>query len=108
MNTMKWLLKREYWEHKGGFFWAPVVVSGLLALLTIGSMLFASVAGSKGGFRLDGNNSAINLQQALNNICVSAEDRVRPRPGGRLPCRRHATDVHLGLRGVLLLPGQPV
>jgi ABC-2 type transport system permease protein len=68
MNTMKWLLKREYWEHKGGFFWAPVVVSGLLALLTIGSMLFASVAGSKGGFRLDGNNSAINLQQALNDI----------------------------------------
>ena len=68
MNTMKWLLKREYWEHKGGFFWAPVVVSGLLALLTIGSMLFASVAGSKGGFHLDGNNSAINLQQALNDI----------------------------------------
>ena len=68
MKTMKWLLKREYWEHKGGFFWAPVVVSGLLALLTIGSMLFATAAGSQGSFHLDGNNAAINLQQALNDI----------------------------------------
>lgn len=73
MNTMKWLLKREYWEHKGGYFWAPVVVSGLLALLTIGSMLFASVAGSKGGFRLDGNSS-ISLQQALSSI--SAPEKI--------------------------------
>jgi ABC-2 type transport system permease protein len=73
MNTMKWLLKREYWEHKGGYFWAPVVVSGLLALLTIGSMLFASVAGSKGGFHLDGNSS-ISLQQALSSI--SAPEKI--------------------------------
>ena len=51
MNTMKWLLKREYWEHKGGFFWAPVVVSGILGLLTIGSMLFAVIFGREGGFR---------------------------------------------------------
>jgi len=68
MNTMKWLLKREFWEHKGGFFWAPVVVSVLLAVLTIGSMLFITVADGRGGFHLDGNNSAVNLQQALNQI----------------------------------------
>jgi ABC-2 type transport system permease protein len=67
MNTMKWLLKREFWEHKGGFFWAPVVVSVLLALLTIGSMLFISVSDGR-GFHFDGNNSAVNLQQALNAI----------------------------------------
>jgi ABC-2 type transport system permease protein len=39
MNTMKWLVKREYWEHKGGIFWAPVIaaivhiVSSTLGLL---------------------------------------------------------------------------
>ena len=27
LNTMKWLIKREFWEHKGGFFWAPIVVA---------------------------------------------------------------------------------
>ena len=32
MNTFKWLLKREYWEHRGGFFWAPIV-TGLVFLV---------------------------------------------------------------------------
>ncbi len=27
MNTMKWLLRREFWEHKGAFFWTPVAVA---------------------------------------------------------------------------------
>lgn len=34
MTTMKWLLKREFWEHKGGFFWAPIVVSLIVAVIT--------------------------------------------------------------------------
>ena len=25
----KWLLKREFWEHKGGFFWAPAVAGAI-------------------------------------------------------------------------------
>jgi ABC-2 type transport system permease protein len=33
MKTMKWLVRREFWEHKGMFFWAPVVVSIAIALL---------------------------------------------------------------------------
>jgi len=32
MNTFKWLLKREFWENRGGFFWAPVV-SGVVFLV---------------------------------------------------------------------------
>ncbi len=79
MNTMKWLLKREYWEHKGGFFWAPVVVSGLLALLTIGSMLFASVVGSNGGFHLGRQQLRHQPAAGAERHLGSAEDRVRPR-----------------------------
>jgi ABC-2 type transport system permease protein len=30
MNTMKWLLRREFWENKGSFFWAPVVVAAVM------------------------------------------------------------------------------
>jgi ABC-2 type transport system permease protein len=33
MKTMKWLVRREFWEHKGMFFWAPIVVSAAIALL---------------------------------------------------------------------------
>lgn len=35
MNTFKWLLKREYWEHRGGFFWAPLITGAVFLLLTI-------------------------------------------------------------------------
>lgn len=42
MNTFKWLLKREYWENRGGFFWAPIVVGGIAVLFST----VASVAGA--------------------------------------------------------------
>ena len=32
-DTMKWLLKREFWEHKGSMFWAPLIVGSLLVVL---------------------------------------------------------------------------
>lgn len=35
MNTFKWLLKREYWEHRGGFFWAPIVTGAIFLLLSV-------------------------------------------------------------------------
>jgi len=39
MKTFGWLLKREFWEHRGGFFWVPlwtgvvVIVLALIALV---------------------------------------------------------------------------
>lgn len=46
MNTMKWLIKREFWEHKGGFFWAPMIVGLLLSLLiALPSFYFAFNSG---------------------------------------------------------------
>jgi ABC-2 type transport system permease protein len=35
MNTMKWLLRREMWEYKGMFVWAPIVV-GLVMIVFMG------------------------------------------------------------------------
>jgi ABC-2 type transport system permease protein len=34
-HKLRLLLKREFWEHKGGFFWAPLVAGGISLLLTI-------------------------------------------------------------------------
>ena len=54
MNTMKWLVKREFWEHKGGFFWAPAVVGAIIAL-GIALTVAAGVAmGSKHGMSING------------------------------------------------------
>lgn len=45
MNTFKWLLKREYWENRGGFFWAPIVVGAITVLFsTVASVAGAMVA----------------------------------------------------------------
>lgn len=67
MNTMKWLLKREQWEHRGGFFWAPIVVSGIIALISVGSMLFATVMGRDSSFHIDGGRG-VSLSQALAGV----------------------------------------
>ena len=50
-QTFKMLLKREFWEHRGGFLWGPVV-AGLVAIvfavlgILAGSVLFHNIAGN--------------------------------------------------------------
>ena len=34
MNTMKWLIQREYWENKGMVFWAPAIVGAAMVIIT--------------------------------------------------------------------------
>lgn len=43
MKTMKWLLRREFWEHKGSMFWAPVILAGIM-LLTMGGTVIYGLA----------------------------------------------------------------
>ena len=62
MKTFYWLVKREFWEHKGGFLWAPVFTGGIFLLLNIMSIITAEVIGSRHGFHFGASNS---LQQAI-------------------------------------------
>lgn len=55
MNTFKWLLKREYWENRGGFLWAPVVVGGI-------TVLFSGVASVAGAMVARDNRVNVNLE----------------------------------------------
>lgn len=34
MKTMKWLLRREFWEHKGAMLWAPLAAAALIVVIT--------------------------------------------------------------------------
>jgi len=54
MNTMKWLVKREFWEHKGGFFWTPAVIGALMTLILGITMIAAVYFGSKHGIHING------------------------------------------------------
>ncbi|GAA4864974.1 hypothetical protein [Luteimonas vadosa] len=57
------LLKREYWEHKGGFLWAPLVAGGISLLLTLMALIVAEVMGRRAGaqtINVDGERIMIN------------------------------------------------
>ncbi len=41
-RKLGWLLRREYWENRGGFFWAPVIAGVVICALS----LLAALAGS--------------------------------------------------------------
>ena len=65
----KWLLQREYWENRGGFFWAPLITGAIivglnLILAVIGSIAARRSMGS-GGFVFDDDTDAHQIGQAL-------------------------------------------
>jgi ABC-2 type transport system permease protein len=64
MNTMKWLVKREYWEHKGGFFWTPVIVSLIMTFFVAASLFCVVVLGAKGHYTI-GDTNVTELSGAL-------------------------------------------
>ena len=39
MKTLYWLVKREFWEHRGSFVWAPIITGGVVLLLTLMSII---------------------------------------------------------------------
>ena len=56
MKTMKWLLRRELWEHKGAFFWTPVAVAAALLLLVGGGFMYALAAGGHDTIQFNGHS----------------------------------------------------
>ena len=72
MKTMKWLIRREFWENKGMFFWAPIVVSVLLVLSLGGSMIYGV---SHGTIHLDGGESR-GVAQTLAGITPDQQSNM--------------------------------
>jgi ABC-2 type transport system permease protein len=57
MNNIPLLMKREYWEHRGGFLWAPIWITGVILVFTVLGILVAEAFHSHSnihmGFSLD-------------------------------------------------------
>ncbi|MES2129946.1 MAG: hypothetical protein V4463_21940 [Pseudomonadota bacterium] len=67
MKTMKWLVRREFWEHKGMFYWAPMVVAALMALFIGGSIIYGFA--SSGMHHVYGaSTGASQLSHEINNM----------------------------------------
>jgi ABC-2 type transport system permease protein len=78
-HTLKWLLHREFWEHKGGFLWAPVVASGISLLLTLMALIVAEVGlrrtvSDHGHIQVDGHVIVNGLDLRLITDRMSPED----------------------------------
>lgn len=54
MNTFKWLMKREYWEHKGGLFWAPAIIGGLMIAIMLITFVIALSSGQMHNVHVNG------------------------------------------------------
>jgi ABC-2 type transport system permease protein len=63
VNTFKWLLKREYWENRGGFLWAPLITGAIVSFLYLLMAIIGSIAGRKSmgedGFVINGSSDEI-------------------------------------------------
>ena len=63
MNTLPLLVKREYWEHRGGFLWTPIWITGVILILTVLGMISAEVFRSKMNVHV-----GISLEQLRSSI----------------------------------------
>ncbi|WP_426702864.1 hypothetical protein ACPPVV_07685 [Rhodanobacter sp. Col0626] len=72
MKTFYWLVKREFWEHRGGFFWAPVITGGVFLLLNLMGIIAGEVLGGHfdGTANFIGNNMRV-LDNALDKEAVA-------------------------------------
>ncbi|WP_130620582.1 hypothetical protein [Dyella amyloliquefaciens] len=64
MKTFYWLVKREFWEHRGGFLWAPIVTGVVFLVLNVMAIITAEVVGARHGFNIGGNNVQMMIAQA--------------------------------------------
>jgi ABC-2 type transport system permease protein len=49
MNTFTWLVKREYWEHRGGFKWVPLITGGVLVLMIAFALVIGLMTANRHG-----------------------------------------------------------
>ena len=65
MKTMKWLIRREFWEHKGAMLWAPLVAAALMLAAIVGSLLYGlSLGRFQGQITANGVSRRVSLTLA--------------------------------------------
>jgi ABC-2 type transport system permease protein len=54
LNTFAWLVKREYWEYRGSFFWAPIITTIVMLAFELFGLVMAGLFANKHGMQLNG------------------------------------------------------
>ena len=63
-HKFKLLLRREFWEHRGGFFWAPLVTGAIVCVLTLLGLITTSVMFQNA--KRDGNIDIEGVRMGVN------------------------------------------
>lgn len=71
-NKFVWLLKREFWEYRGAFFWAPTIAAlGMLCIMLLG-LIGAEFTAHQHGIQLGG----MNLDRIVENVGAGNVEKV--------------------------------
>lgn len=66
MKTFYWLVKREFWEHRGGFLMAPMITGGIFLLLNLMAIITGEVMGAQHGINMAfGGNNLQSMAKSL-------------------------------------------
>jgi ABC-2 type transport system permease protein len=66
MKNLELLLKREYWEHRGGFLWAPIWITGAILIFTVLGIVTAEAFHANTHVHM-----GFSLDELRNNISAS-------------------------------------
>jgi ABC-2 type transport system permease protein len=72
MKTMEWLVKREFWEYKGMFLWAPVRLGLLMIALLVAIMIYSG----GNGMSFDGHNATAVLEHKAEMVAAIANNYI--------------------------------
>ena len=65
-RSLPLLMKREYWEHRGGFLWTPIWITGVILIFTVLGILIAEVSHTGAHVQM-----GFSLDELRNNISQS-------------------------------------
>ncbi|WLI90702.1 ABC-2 transporter permease [Massilia sp. R2A-15] len=76
MNTMKWLLRREYWEHKGGFFWAPAIIAVVMLAVLGGTIAYGSLTHGLGTSTVIVNGHVVSQAHVISALPLHVREQI--------------------------------
>lgn len=67
-HKFKLLLRREFWENKGGFLWAPAIAGGIAVVFALIAAIAGTVMGQRHGIHFDADEPASEIARITGAI----------------------------------------
>jgi len=71
-NKFSWLVRREFWEYRGAFFWAPVITAMIMLAIMLMMLVVAEVTAQQHGVNLN----VFNLSAITSHVSDGDIDQI--------------------------------